>query len=376
MQSTLTATAVTSPSRVVVVSASIGAGHDGAAAEITRRLRATGAEVDRFDFLDLLPAGWGRSIKQTYARQLAYAPASWGRLLGAMGRPGPARSAAWLSDRACRDRLLATVTPGTTAVISTYPLASQALGRLRRAGLLAVPAVAVLTDPSVHRLCVAPGVDLHLAPNEDAAEHVRTLFGLPVAAVGPIVDPAFRPARSPAEVAAARRRHGLPPDARLALVVAGSWGVGDIDTTVADLAGATDAMPVVVCGRNTALRDRIAATGRAIALGWIDDMAGLLRAVDLVVHNAGGLTSMEALAAGVPVVSYRCLPGHGTANAAVLERIGLSAWPRTPAELREVLRAGFDGRIGEAQQTRYRALTTAAEATGLVRAIARETVSR
>ncbi|MFD0516658.1 glycosyltransferase family protein [Paractinoplanes durhamensis] len=197
MQSTLTATAVTSPSRVVVVSASIGAGHDGAAAEITRRLRATGAEVDRFDFLDLLPAGWGRSIKQTYARQLAYAPASWGRLLGAMGRPGPARSAAWLSDRACRDRLLATVTPGTTAVISTYPLASQALGRLRRAGLLAVPAVAVLTDPSVHRLCVAPGVDLHLAPNEDAAEHVRTLFGLPVAAVGPIVDPAFRPARSP-----------------------------------------------------------------------------------------------------------------------------------------------------------------------------------
>ncbi|MFD0516659.1 glycosyltransferase family protein [Paractinoplanes durhamensis] len=120
----------------------------------------------------------------------------------------------------------------------------------------------------------------------------------------------------------------------------------------------------------------MAATGRAIALGWIDDMAGLLRAVDLVVHNAGGLTSMEALAAGVPVVSYRCLPGHGTANAAVLERIGLSAWPRTPAELREVLRAGFDGRIGEAQQTRYRALTTAAEATGLVRAIARETVSR
>jgi UDP-N-acetylglucosamine:LPS N-acetylglucosamine transferase len=322
---------------IVVLSASIGAGHDGAAAEISRRLRASGFAVRRADYLDLLPAGWGRALKRTYAGQLAYAPASWGWLLNSAARPGGTRSAAWLAARAAHRRLLDLTGPDPAAVVSTYPLASQALGRLRLAGRLRAPAVAVLTDPSVHPLCVAPGVDLHLAPNDEAAEVIRTLYGQAAATNAPIVDPAFRPVRDTGEVAAARRRHGLPLDAPLALVVAGSWGVGDIDATVRDLEAATAAIPVVVCGRNTRLRDRLAIGGRAIALGWIDDMPSLLRAADVVVHNAGGLSSLEALASGIPLISYRCLPGHGVANAAALERLGLSAWPRTSDELAPAL---------------------------------------
>ncbi|MEV6852071.1 glycosyltransferase [Actinoplanes sp. NPDC051411] len=325
------------PGPIVVLSASIGAGHDGAAAEITRRLRTSGCAVRRADYLDLLPAGWGRALKQTYARQLAYAPASWGWLLDSAARPRGTRSAAWFATWAAQRRLLDVTGPNPAAVISTYPLASQALGRLRLAGHLNAPAFAVLTDPAVHPLCVAPGIDLHLAPNHEAAEVVRTLYGLAAATHTPIVEPAFRPARDNDEVATARRRHGLPLDAALALVVAGSWGVGDVDATVRDLEAATEAIPVVVCGRNTRLRDRLAAGGRAIALGWIDDMPSLLRAADVVVHNAGGLSSLEALASGIPLISYRCLPGHGVANAAALERLGLSAWPRRPEELAPAL---------------------------------------
>jgi UDP-N-acetylglucosamine:LPS N-acetylglucosamine transferase len=250
------------------------------------------------------------------------------------------------------------------AVVSTYPLASQALGRLRLDGRLDAPTVAVLTDPSVHPLCVAPGIDLHLAPNAEAAEVVRRLYGLPAAVNGPIVHPAFRPARDTGEMVAARRQHGLPLDVPLALVVAGSWGVGDIAATVRDLNAATEAIPVVVCGRNTALRDRLAATGRVIAFGWVEDMPSLLRASDIVVHNAGGLSSLEALASGIPLISYRCLPGHGAANAAALERLGLSAWPHTPAELPAALAAA-------SPPAGYAALASAAEATELIRSLAR-----
>jgi UDP-N-acetylglucosamine:LPS N-acetylglucosamine transferase len=362
---------------VVVVSASIGAGHDGAAAEISRRLRQDGVPVRRVDYLDLLPDGWGRAIKQTYARQLTYAPASWGWLLASMGRPGACRKAAWLAARAAQKRLLAVAGPAPAAVVSTYPLASQALGRLRLAGRLRAPAIAVLTDPSVHPLCVAPGVDLHLAPNHEATTVVREVFGRPAATNAPIVDPAFRPRTGAADGLAARRQHGLPLDARLALVVAGSWGVGDIEATVRDLAAATDAIPVVVCGRNTALRHRLAATGRVIALGWVDDMPSLLRAADVAVQNAGGLTGLEALASGVPLISYRCLPGHGVANAAVLERIGLAAWPRTQADLEVALAAvTAPGFAAGSVVSGYATLTEAAEATQLIRSVARiETVT-
>jgi hypothetical protein len=71
------------PDSIVIVSASIGAGHDGAARELGRRLTADGFAMTRHDFLDLLTPGSGTALRGTYARQLRYAPRSWGRLLTA-----------------------------------------------------------------------------------------------------------------------------------------------------------------------------------------------------------------------------------------------------------------------------------------------------
>jgi hypothetical protein len=149
---------------IVVISAGIGAGHDGAARELTRRLSALGFPVIRHDFLDLLPAGLGRTLRDTYARQLRSVPATWGWLLRAVAGPRMSAAAAALSTSAAAERMLAAIGPDPAAVVSTYPLASQVLGRLRRLARLHTPTVAFMTDPSVHRLCVADGVDLHLAP--------------------------------------------------------------------------------------------------------------------------------------------------------------------------------------------------------------------
>src|SRR3712207_7195509 len=46
------------------------------------------------------------------------------------------------------------------------------------------------------------------------------------------------------------------------------------------------------------------------ALDWISDIPLLLTAVDGVVQNAGGFASLEALAAGKPTVTYRCISGQ------------------------------------------------------------------
>jgi UDP-N-acetylglucosamine:LPS N-acetylglucosamine transferase len=314
---------------VVVISASIGAGHDGAAREITRRLTLSGIPVVRHDFLDLLPGGLGRALRATYARQLFLAPGTWGRLLHAVEKPGRVAGVIRLSHRLAASRVLAAAGPAPAAVVSTYPLASQVLAGLRRDGSLPAPVAAVMTDPSVHPLCVAAGADVHLAPGRPCAAELTRQFTGRVEMVSPLVPPEFRPARDQAEVDDIRWRLGLPLDEKLAVVVAGSWGVGDVAATARDVAAAGMVTPVVVCGRNEALRARLAAEGIGIALGWVSDMPLLLRAADVVVHNAGGLTSAEAMATGLPLISYRCLPGHGVANAVVLSGAGLSAWPQS-----------------------------------------------
>ncbi|MFI1994959.1 glycosyltransferase [Actinoplanes sp. NPDC020271] len=342
---------------VVIFSAGIGAGHDGAARELSRRLAERGIPSVRYDFLDMLPAGLGTALRDTYARQLRTAPDRWGWLLDKMARPRLSAGAGALSASLAARRMLAAIEPDTATVVSTYPLASQVLGRLRRSRRLAVPVAAVMTDPSVHPLCVAEGVDLHLAPGRHTAEQIHAL-NAPVLAVSPVVDPAFRPAHDRCERDTLRHRFGLPLDERLAVVIAGSWGVGDVEQTALDIVRAGAALPVVVCGRNETLRRRLHETGTAIALGWVDAMPELLRAADVAVTNAGGLSSTEAMASGIPVISYRCLPGHGDANAAVLAATGLSPWPQTLDALAADLRAVLDGPAGLRQQAVFAASRT------------------
>src|SRR5207245_1920498 len=129
-----------------------------------------------------------------------------------------------------------------------------------------------------------------------------------------------------------------------ALVVAGSWGIGRIERTVEAVADA-GFYPITLCGSDSALRRRLTKLGHGLALGWTDDMPTLMAAADVLVENAGGLSCMEAFAAGLPVVTYRPIAGHGRHNAEEMERAGLTVWAKTPQELGEVL-----GRLGHARQ--------------------------
>jgi len=234
-------------------------------------------------------------------------------------------------------RLLAALGPDVALAVSTYPLATHALARMKVTGDLHAPLAVYLTDPSVHRLSVAPVADLTIAPTDRAAVQARRLGAGPTIATPPLVAPQFRPLRSTTERNRLRTAFGLPIILRLALVVSGSWGVGQVDRTTADIAASGEAVPVVVCGRNEALRARLSAAGHPYVLGWVDNMAELIRACDVVVQNAGGLTAAEARASAVPVLTYRCLPGHGRTNAAALDADGTVPWVRTPHELSRAL---------------------------------------
>ncbi|MCA1219861.1 MGDG synthase family glycosyltransferase [Streptomyces sp. 8L] len=343
------------PRRVTVISASVGAGHDGAAAELSSRLEAIGFAVDRYDFVDLLPAGLGRLLSAAYHRLLVLAPALYQRIYAAMGSTGRPGLLLRPLLRCAERRTLATVTPATAAVVSTYPAAGQVLGSLRERGLLRVPVLTYLTDFSVHPLWVAPGVDAHLAAHAVPAEQARALGARGVLVAGPVTGARFRPVEEQ-ERRAMRERLDLPADAVLALLVAGSWGVGEVRRAAQEIRDGGAAVPVVVCGANRTLLRRLRADGFAHVRGWESDMPTLMRACDVLVQNAGGLTSLEAFATGLPVLSYRCIPGHGRTNAAALDVAGLAPWVRSVTELHSKIAELASGALGERQRSEGLAL--------------------
>ncbi len=313
---------------IVIVSGSYGAGHDAAADELARRLRSSGEVVRRLDVVDELPWRIGALLRWIYFTQLTVLPGSWGAALRCLQHDGlAARATRWMLGLLGR-RLVGHVAEAQL-VISTHPFASQALGEARRQHRLAPPVVTYLTDASVHRLWVHEDVDLHLAMHDTAADQARVLGGT-TAVVAPLITPSAK--RVPPGWAAP-----WPAGRPSALVVGGSCGVGDLERSARDLAATGLMTPVVACGSNERLRARLAQVPGVVALGWRDDMQALVDAATCVVQNAGGMTSLEALAAGTPTLTYRPIAGHGATNALALEAAGLVPWVRSPAGLADAL---------------------------------------
>lgn len=323
--------------RVLVVSGSVGAGHDGAANELASRLRAAGVEVDVRDLLAVLPAPIPRVLRDGYTVTVDRVPGVFERLFGALEGRGIVRGAMLGVCRLGEAGVARWLRAGRyDAVVSTYPLASQILGELRRKGTAPMPLVTYLTDPAAHNSWVHPLVDLHLTVTSATATRGAAAYGVAMTEAGPLVPHRFSEPVSPRQLLALRTELGLPADRRVALLVAGSLGIGDVVPTIEHVAAA-GLTPLVLCGRNERLRLRAAAVTGAVALGWRDDVHELMALSDVLVHNAGGLSFTEALVAGLPAISYRCIPGHGQANAAVLDEAGIAPWAHSPDELRAAL---------------------------------------
>jgi processive 1,2-diacylglycerol beta-glucosyltransferase len=340
---------------VLVVSGSVGAGHDRAAAELTRRLRVRGLQVDQRDFLLALPGLLRVLLRACYVASANYAPRALGWMFASIEAYGVMYG---LSRRLCalaRRRVEQWLRPGYDVVVSTYPWASQTLGDLRASGRLVSPAVTFLTDPAAHLLWVHPEIDHHFTVTQATVDQGIRDYGVEMQVGGPLVGDDFWRLTDGAERLRARTsiraQLGLPEDALVALILTGSLGLGDVEATVEAVLAGGVAVPVVACGRNDGLRRKLAARLGPRALGWRDDVPDLMAASDVLVTNAGGLSFTEALVTGLPAVSFAALPGHGEANAYVLDAAGLAPWARTTSELADALTAAVDPQRRQCRST-------------------------
>jgi len=317
---------------VLIVSGSVGAGHDGAAAELQRRLSRHGVDAECRDFLDALPRWLRFLLHEGYTRTVTHTPRFYDWLYAALERPGWVRRVGLLVPRYAA-RQVARWSDGASAVVSTYPLASQSIALLVQRRELTVPTTTYLTDPSVHFMWVSPHIGRHLTTLPATARIGEQMYAVPMTVAGPLVPDRFAdplPARRRAELVA---ELGLPPGRPVALVVAGSLGVGRVADTAEALIRTGLVVPLVLCGRNDRLLRQLRDRPGVIAVGWRDDVHELMQLCDVLVHNAGGLSMTESLIAGLPAVTYACIPGHGHANGDVLDRSGLAPLARTVEEL-------------------------------------------
>ena len=327
------------PRQVLIISADIGEGHDLPARAVSREFRDEDpdAQVAIVNGLPAMGPVLTKVLRENsafmfrwlpwlfdlqYMLFMYFAPTRWlaKRLLTALGRRGLMR-------------LIRAHDPDL--IVSTYPGVTAVLGELRRKGRLDVPCYSSITDLAGLRFWAHPGIDLHFVTHPESIEEAERIAGPgSVRWAKPPTSSSFLAARSRGD---ARRSLGLPADGLVISVSGGGWGVGDLAGATRAALEIPNATVLCLCGRNDRLRARVAKRfgdePRLRLMGFTDRMGDVLAASDALVHSSAGLTVLEAIIRGCPVISYGFGYGHVRASNAALQRFGLAQVAREQRDI-------------------------------------------
>jgi UDP-N-acetylglucosamine:LPS N-acetylglucosamine transferase len=339
---------VPGPRRVLILSADVGEGHAAAARALADQIESS-AEQAQVTVIDGL-AAMGRLLRPVvedgYRVQLRLMPWTYTFVYWLLEHVMPirllARRLLCLFGSRPLARRIAEYQPDV--IVSTYPAVTVVLARLRRIKVVHCPTVATITDLTGLFFWAQPGIDMHLVMYGESMPSVERIAGQgSVRLVRPLISADFLGPRCPLE---ARRALGLPEQGRVVVVSGGGWGVGDIEGAVRELSGLEEVSSIVcLAGRDEELRDRLsedfAQDHRVRVYGFTDKMPQLLAAADVLVHSTGGVTCLEAKAAGTPVVSYGLPVGHARLNTRAMATLDLLRLANNTDELRRHVQASF-----------------------------------
>jgi processive 1,2-diacylglycerol beta-glucosyltransferase len=107
-----------------------------------------------------------------------------------------------------------------------------------------------------------------------------------------------------------------------------------------------DILVTITAGRDERLIAELqvladAATGRAVVLGWTNQIPTLLMNHHIVISKAGGATTQESINALCPMIVNQIVPGQEEGNCELLRRHDAIALAETPDAIIAALNSAF-----------------------------------
>jgi processive 1,2-diacylglycerol beta-glucosyltransferase len=311
--------------RILVLSASAGAGHNRAAEAIRESAKAycPGVETDWIDTLKFTNKVFAKLYEQSYVWMASYAPSIWGMIYKQAGKNAEHKKINQLielHDKLAYRKVMEVVEKfKPDAAICTHFLPAYVL----LAKKVDFPVYVVVTDFDAHALWLckkAAGyfvasdeVKVQLARYGYPSERIRTT-GIPI-------HPVFSEDTARTQ-----------PEKPHILFMSGGFGMGHMEQALERiLAIHVPFSLTVVAGKNEAMRKKLEkiAGDRATVHGFVTNVHELMGKSDLIITKAGGLTVSECLAKKLPMVIFSPIPGQEECNADYLLEHGCAVKART-----------------------------------------------
>jgi processive 1,2-diacylglycerol beta-glucosyltransferase len=311
--------------RILVLSASAGAGHNRAAEAIRESAKAycPGVETEWVDSLKYTNKVFAKLYEKSYVWMASYSPSLWGILYKQAGKNHEHKKIGQLielHDRLTYRKLMEHVDSFKPDVaICTHFLPANVL-LAKRVG---IPVYLVVTDFDAHSLWVHKKATGYFVASDEVKVQLAR-FGYPASQVrttGIPIHPVFSQ-ETPREQAAKPQ----------VLFMSGGFGMGHMEEALERiLAIHVPFSLTVVAGKNEPMRKKLEkiAGSRATVHGFVSNVHELMGKSDLIITKAGGLTVSECLAKKLPMVIFSPIPGQEECNADYLLEHGCAVKARS-----------------------------------------------
>ena len=327
------------PKRILLLSASAGAGHVRAAQAIEKAFEEIGAEtgerheVQHLDILNYTNKVFRHLYSKAYIDLVNKMPEVPGWFYDKLDKPWKNERRRLALDKLNTRplvKLLREYHPDL--IVCTHFLPAEIVSWLKAKERLSSRQVIIVTDFDVHAMWLVHHYEHYFVAIEEARVYLEAL-GIPpekITVSGIPIDPVFGRLKDKQEM---RAKHGLAADRTTILLSAGGFGVGSVDALIAALMPLKHrAQVVAICGRNEELRKRLYrqalrlkedATVTVKPVGYTNEMDELMAASDIVLGKPGGLTTSEALAKGLVFAIVNPIPGQEERNSDHLLEAGV-----------------------------------------------------
>ena len=314
--------------RVLLLSASSGAGHVRAAQALEKAFAARGdCVVEHIDAIKYVSKLFQNLYDKTYISMVRKAPELMGVLYERTDQPWQHPRRRLALDRLNAQpmiRMLKRVQPDLC--VATHFLPAEILAWLIAKKRLQAKNAIVVTDYDVHAMWLCRTVSRYYVAIPEALEYLAGI-GVPreiIRVTGIPIDPLFA---KPVDRSSAHARLKLDPAAPIILLAAGGYGVGPVEQLVQDLLALQKPWQLVaIAGKAEKVKKRLdeiahsagslgSGKARLVPVGFTSEMDQYMAAADLLVGKAGGLTTSEALARNLPMALIEPIPGQEFRNA-------------------------------------------------------------
>lgn len=306
------------PLKTLIFSVSIGSGHDNVAKALAERLLEDipGSEVNIIDTFQYINATLHKVVVGSYMETLKFTPKVWGYLYEQAAEGERFIDLGQLLSKLLSpklEQLLKQFDPDV--IFTTHAFPTGILSVMKEKGHIKAPVASVVTDFHVHNFWIHQGIDRYFIPAPDLSCRLLR-HGIEenrIVSVGLPIRRQFSNNINPEEAKAAL---GLSRELASILVMGGGLGLGRIEQITEEILADSNFQVVVVTGKNKIVHEHLTKLNNPNlkVFGYVEDVAQIIAACDIVISKPGGVTTAEVLSMRKPLIIYSSLPGQEDRN--------------------------------------------------------------